>query len=578
MVFCFSGIPFNVNQTFHMGPSTSQASGSHQSMGAQFLYPMPIAAVPVNVMGPPMSMPHMTNPMLNIRVPPPPPPLQAASAQKHSLRPEPTFPPPKRSSGHSSTRSHSIKTEPHSSTQQPPKAHSLSHHGPRNGTEHMTVPQQPQIKTEMKYQQPSEKHTSHHKGHSKYESSRSQSSSVGWGGLNDGSGRSTAVEYKHSKADNYHMMMPMITNIKQDPAPPLPPPPLPPPPPPPPPVVPPPPSTKPSSIFSPHKMTPPLPLSPPRDIKPIVLSPMLLSPLTPHKGGRNRTSSSSSEPELIPVMPKLEDISGFESIAKGKTAIKLPTKVPDISHNPKEKRKESLTTNVIKEVKQEPIQNTRSADITVKTFESEPIELADSPPPVTTKREHKKKKKHKEHREHREHKDKDKDKEKKKDKHKEKHRDKERNKGKEREKTREDPAPIKITIPKDKIGKMIPPPIPIRTEQNASLKIKIPKDKLVTPQVEQQNWFPPSNSLKIKISKDMLMPAPPPASKSSSSSSSSRKRERSSHKNEDGRYSHPHTSKHAKMSKSNGNYRSSEGDYYEVIIFFFHFISDVKNN
>lgn len=541
-----------------MGPSTSQASGSHQSMGAQFMYPMPptMTSGSVNSMSTPMAMPHMTNPMLNIRVPPPPPPPQAASGQKHSIRPEAMFPPPKRSSGHSSTRSHSAKTETQNLTQQPTKAYSLSHHGPRNGTEHMSVTQlQPQIKTEMKYQQPPEKHSSHHKGHSKYESSRSQSSSVSWSGSGDGLGRSTTVESKHSKADSFHMTMPMIASVKQEPAPPLPPPPLPPPPPPPPPVVPPPPpSSKPSSIFSPHKMTPPLPSTPPRDIKPNILSPMLLSPLTPNKSGRNRTSSSSSEPELIPVMPKLEDISGFESLARGKTAIKLPTKVPDTLQHPKEKRKESLTTNVSKEVKQEPIQNTRAVEITDKVFVSEPIEIVDSP--VAIKREHKKKKKHKEHREHKEHKDKEKDKEKKKDKHKEKHRDKEREK--EKEKTREDPAPIKITIPKDKIGKIIPPPV--KPEQNASLKIKIPKDKLVNAQVEQQNWFSSSSSLKIKISKDALLSvssAPPSASKSSSSSSS-KKRERSSHKNEDGRYSH--TSKHAKLSKANG-YRSSEGDF-----------------
>lgn len=317
------------------------------------------------------------------------------------------------------------------------------------------------------------------------------------------------------------------------------------------------PSTKPSSIFSPDKVTPPPCHSPTRDIKPAI-SPLLLSPLTPNKSGRSRTQSSgsSSEPELIPVMPKLEDISGFESIAKGTTAIKLTGKPSGPSSQSKEKKKGATVPTVAKEIKPLIVSPPQIPDVvdSKPVVESLPVESSDTP--GSSKREHKKKKKHKEHREHKEHKDKDK--EKKKDKHKEKHRDKD--KDKEKDKHRGDPAPIRITIPKDKIHKMnliqdkIAYP-PVQPEHNASLKIKIPKDKLKVHQVEQ----PKPSGLKIKISKEALTMSSSHSLSSSKSASfsggTSKKRERSSHKGED---RHSHSSKPSKMAKTNGDHRSVE--------------------
>lgn len=320
------------------------------------------------------------------------------------------------------------------------------------------------------------------------------------------------------------------------------------------------PSTKLSSIFSPDKVTPPPCQSPPRDIKPAI-SPLLLSPLTPRKSGRSRTQSSgsSSEPELIPVMPKLEDISGFESIAKGTTAIKLTGKPSGPSSQSKEKKKGTTVPTVAKEIKPVIVSPPQIPDVvdSKPVVESLPTESSDAL--GSSKREHKKKKKHKEHREHKEHKDKDK--EKKKDKHKEKHRDKE--KDKEKDKHRGDPAPIRITIPKDKIHKMnliqdkIAYPT-IQPEYNASLKIKIPKDKLKVHQVEQ----PKPSGLKIKISKEALTMSSSHSLSSSKSGSfsggTSKKRERSSHKED----RHSHSSKPSKMAKTNGDHRSVEVMFY----------------
>lgn len=276
------------------------------------------------------------------------------------------------------------------------------------------------------------------------------------------------------------------------------------PPPPPPPVSLPPPTaipTKPSSIFSPEKVTPPSSNSP-KDIKPsvpVVFNSTIKSPTMLGKITRNRTSSSSSEPELIPFMSKLEDMTGFESIARGKTAIKLTGKVPDLIP-PREKKKES--TPVISTA--EP----KGPDLLRQFPVSEVIETVAFEQVDTKEKAHKKKKKRKEHKEH---KDRDKDKEKDKKKHKEKHRVK-----------HSDPAPIKITIPKDKLNQILPltPSSSPSHDSGHRLKIKIPKEKLLTP----------TSGLKIKISsKDGVIHS----SSKDRNHSSSRKRERTSSHDEE---------------------------------------------
>ncbi|XP_046682131.1 cyclin-T1 isoform X1 [Homalodisca vitripennis] len=542
---------------FHMMPNATQTSNNHQSTNAQFLYPPQNPSFPVQ--GP-------TSTATNNRLPSP-------SMAKHMVRPEAMFPPPKRSNQAASATvtSRQVKQEMSSSIQQPPKvSHSHGHHLSRNGTNYPPETSVSQtIKLENKYAVPMDKPMSmlvnSHKSQKTFDNSRGNQMSGSWGSTTDVPSRSGGSDTRYSKTEmktdghnttsSYHMQMahPIpIQSIGQQslsphlppppPPPPLPPP-LPPPPPPPPPAIPLPP-TKPPSIFSPDKMTPPLPTSPPKDIKPTILSPLLLSPI---KSGRNRTCSSSSEPELIPVMPKVEEMLGFESLAKGKTAIKLPGKVNDQAQQPKEKRKDVPATSVSKDMKSSDSNHSFQSLGTVDSkvaAEAQPLEMTEVA--SSSKREHKKKKKHKEHREHKD-KDRERDKEKKKDKHKDKHREK------DKDKHRGDPAPIKITIPKDKINKIMQekfqPHAQPAPEPSACLKIKIPRDKLLKPHVEVKT----PSSLKIKISKDAISSH---SSSKVSSSSSSKKRERSSHRDDDDKYSH--TSKHSKQSKTNGDYRSNE--------------------
>lgn len=524
---------------------------------AQFLYPPP------SIPGPSSNGP-------NNRLPNP-------TVPKHAVRPEAMFPPPKRS-GHNMgpPAPRPVKTEFQAPLPQPPKAHSQSHHVPRNGTSHnLDNFAQTPVKTEpmpLKYPASVDKHSSNHqKGHPKIYDNPRGNQPVNWA-PGDVTARNSMIDTKYIKSEiknenittstSYHniqgsLSVPSQMTTSSNPQTPPPPPPLPllPPPPPPPPPPTPVQSSKPSSIFSPDKMTPPLPHSPSREGK--CLSPLLLSPISSNKTGRNRTSSSSSEPELIPVMTKLEEMLGFESLAKGKTAIKLSGKSSNSevkskdSVQPREKPKEVPTSHVSSDQKSSEAVHPVDGDITKPTGgDTKMIDVIDLT--GSTKREHKKKKKHKEHREHR---DKDKEKEKKKDKHKDKHREKDKDKYKHRG----DPAPIKITIPKDKINNVIiqdkfPHP-GAAPEQSGVLKIKIPKDKIMKTHIEQTKT---PSSLKIKISKDAITSHT--SSKSSSSSgSSSRKRERSSQRDND-EDSFSHTSKHAKLSKS------TNGDLEAIVV------------
>ncbi|XP_008477897.1 cyclin-T2 isoform X1 [Diaphorina citri] len=181
------------------------------------------------------------------------------------------------------------------------------------------------------------------------------------------------------------------------------------------------PQTKAPSIFSPEKNTSPVINKTPFKMKtptPPSFSPIKISPSKSSEGLKAKL-----EPELVPVITKLGD---------------------DILTKPK-----ILASEIISETKQEPHES----------HSQHP----------------KKKKKHKE-------KDKDRDK---KHKEKKKHKDdkhKDKRKDKHRESSHVDPAPIKITIPKDKI-----------IEMPCSSNLK---------KIKMKDSF--ENPLKIRISKDFL--------------------------------------------------------------------------
>lgn len=331
-------------------------------------------------------------------------------------------------------------------------------------------------------------------------------------------------------------------------------------------VVTPPPKRQPS-LFSPEKTTPPKKTWPnktppsgskrvndipqlPNNTIPQALSPFASPPPKPTPGSlrRHRNSSSGSEPELRPVVKKLDQISGFENIIRdSKMGIKL-AKVPDIiqpicdrsSESPAEtsiskdlkppeiikpfnssnseilplsqplvngiETDPTLISNLLKEVPAPAVTHLPVSESTKSPQHSRPaapqsetealvIGAVPMDPIVQTtetstlekhKSEHHHKSEKKKKKDKHKHKDKDKSKDEKKKKHKDK--DKERHKTK-MEKPEE--APLKITIAMDKIH---PPPEP------SGLKVKISKDRLQTDNLQTEK----TGSLKIKISKDAI--------------------------------------------------------------------------
>lgn len=310
------------------------------------------------------------------------------------------------------------------------------------------------------------------------------------------------------------------------------------------------------SLFSPEK-SPPKSLSPLLPITPTKKSidsslynssiPDSLSPFKSPIFGetkRHRNMSSSSEPELRPVMPKIDQVEGFENILRENTIginshqvpdIILPIsdvkidkqlvpiskelKPPDIiipfnssgaaTHNSVINGIETnptLISNLLKEAVQPtshlPVSNSNSLPV-------EPAVVEKPPEPKEKEHHHKSKKKNKEKHKH---KDRDRSKDEKKKKHKDKDKEKHKHKS-EKEQVEAVPAqPIKITISKDKIQ---PPEMPL---PGAGLKIKIPKERLKTDPVPDAPA--PVAALKIKIPKDVIK------NNNFHSGSESRKRER----------------------------------------------------
>ncbi|PNF27182.1 hypothetical protein B7P43_G07853 [Cryptotermes secundus] len=323
---------------------------------------------------------------------------------------------------------------------------------------------------------------------------------------------------------------------------------------------------------------------------------------------RHRTSSSSSEPELVPVVKKLDEIAGYENIIRdSKMGIKLPNRVPDIIPPIRDRNKKdetnvatsatgnnhsssSVMSSVAKELKTPDLirpfatkvsdsvsQTAKSAsipddlgavafpdsdstngtfvrtqipappivpeealgsadiqsvgiiDISTMEEQIQPLENVVSSACssiLMSEHHHKseKKKKKKEHKEHK-HKERDKNREERRHRHKHKDKDKDRHKGEKAESS----APIKITIPKDKINLSST----LEPVAGTGLKIKIQKDRLKggSDSTGSSPQSVPSGGLKIKISKEVIgnfnnsHTGPPGCS--NEAPSSSRKRDRS---------------------------------------------------
>ncbi|XP_052757087.1 cyclin-T isoform X2 [Galleria mellonella] len=246
---------------------------------------------------------------------------------------------------------------------------------------------------------------------------------------------------------------------------------------------------------------------------PAILSPFSSPPAVKEPQQRSRPRvPSASEPELVPVVKKIEETPGYENVLRdSQRGSSIRTKAPE-PRKPEPARAlngietdPTLVSNLLKESLAKPVPITVPTERKSPEIKREPVEPLPVPPqpeptPLqpSTESDHKHKKEKK-----------------KKDKHKHKDRDKskEERKKHKKEKKRESPPPVaaevpadgtlRITIPRDKLA------------ASPGLKIKIPKDRLAAPPPPPQ-----SSGLKIKISKEVLEtsrkrssaaePGPPP--------------------------------------------------------------------
>lgn len=355
--------------------------------------------------------------------------------------------------------------------------------------------------------------------------------------------------------------------------------------------------TKKPSLFSPEKSPPPAVVHSKQKTPPLYAShiPATISPFnSPEMPAekRNRTVSSSSEPELRPVMKKIDQVEGFENLLRDPSiGIKVNHQVPDIITPIPDTKSDKLNAGPTKELSKElkppdlippfanpvssqqqsqqpplapqpqPIMNGIETNPTlISNLLKESHGVVSHLPAITSPSEkvenkdqkdkdHHHKERKKKNKEKHKHKDKTRskeDKEKKK-KHKDKDREKHKgDKGKEKEKQPAAPTaqPIKITIPKDKIQ----PPDP--TIIGDSLKIKIPKNRLKPDTIEAPP--PPATTapLKIKISKDVI-------NNYSSGGGENKKREREKSSPKDGPPAKLAKSSHNRSNDSKQNGRSS---------------------
>lgn len=265
-----------------------------------------------------------------------------------------------------------------------------------------------------------------------------------------------------------------------------------------------------------------------------------LSPLSSPVNKRSRNYSSSSEPELRPVMKKIDQVQGFENLVRDNTigmdkihhVPDTVTPLPDVKKESNEVRVSETYSNDTKPTEIIPPLPTENANMStlVNGLETNPtlishlLKEAPSVPhlPVVAASEstsqqviqqpvqaevkekehhhHKSKKKNKEKHKHKD-KDRSKEDKEKKKKHKDKDREKHKHKDKQEVPQPVPAEPIKIKIHKDKIQ-----PLPESSTQGPSfgLKIKIPKDKIKTESISELSQPPPSGGLKIKIPKEKI--------------------------------------------------------------------------
>lgn len=236
--------------------------------------------------------------------------------------------------------------------------------------------------------------------------------------------------------------------------------------------------------------------------------PAIVSPFSspPVKENKPRVrQQSNSEPELVPVVKKLDE-KEFENVIKESQRTKV--KIEKADKRPEQPSRSlngietdpTLVSNLLKESLAKPVPITvptekKSPVIEIKKEVIEPpIQHPQPPPPPTqpeppqeTESEHKHKKEKKKKDKHK-HKDRDKSKEERK-KHK---KDKDKEKRKEEKDVPQQPTEpqdgtLRITIPRDKLS------------TSPGLKIKIPKERLAAPPPPPQ-----TSGLKIKISKEVL--------------------------------------------------------------------------
>nr|XP_018910648.1 PREDICTED: cyclin-T2-like [Bemisia tabaci]XP_018910649.1 PREDICTED: cyclin-T2-like [Bemisia tabaci]XP_018910650.1 PREDICTED: cyclin-T2-like [Bemisia tabaci] len=262
-----------------------------------------------------------------------------------------------------------------------------------------------------------------------------------------------------------------------------------------------------------------------------------VTPTTPTNS--HRRPPLANTPELVPVVPRLESISGFKNIIdKNKMSVTLSNDIANSTYVPTNNSASiSSATNVDYRSEDESIDDRFPSATNAENqhFVKGESSSNNSVPPITISgsSHHKKKKKNKdkdkEKSKHHEHKSEHK-------KHRKKHKEKDKRRDKEKDSSNDSKhkitndqstyEPIKITIPKNKLGGSLP--------STSSLKMKLStvtddrqKDRHKERDRDRDRDYERErdksreqegdyNPIKIKISKDLLQPK-----------NSSRKRERS---------------------------------------------------
>nr|CAI5869250.1 unnamed protein product [Callosobruchus analis] len=298
------------------------------------------------------------------------------------------------------------------------------------------------------------------------------------------------------------------------------------------------------SLFSPEKTPPRIkkePLSPLSSANKKLGELPPLSPLTSPVSKRSRNYSSGSEPELRPVMKKIDQVEGFENLMRDSTiGIDKMYNVSD--HELKEEEDVApiiepppINTAVVNGMETNPtvISNLlrEAAAATTDQEVAKSSTMTTTTTITTTEKDHhhhhKSKKKNKE-----KHKHKDKEKSKEDREKKKKHKDKDREKHKHKEKQQHEhqqpqgessipvAEPIKLKIQKDKI-QMVPESstsgansaVASSLLPGQGLKIKIPRDKIKTEVLPElgplagastTTTHPHPPSIKLKIPKEVI--------------------------------------------------------------------------